>query len=435
MKKTQQLLLFFSILLFSCTVNDKKGTTNETRRYPVTINLEELTGKNSEEINLSTFIDSIEYVPLETNPKALIGNALLDIDVSDSFIFVTEGSNILKFSRNGKFLHKIGSQGKGSGQYLGLRNISLDEKKKIVYIYPNYNRKIFKYSFDGEYLGDISFSGINTNNDRFAMFSYIKDNRFITVCPWCYPYPGIRYENKFLAALMDSTTQIIKELDFPLKQFDNYTKRKDIMYMGTFSPTYYDSLAIILGRGCDTVYSTTGNDFNPRYILNSGKYKLPAHIIYGYSDDFAQRIKISKKIYNYIFIDECPLETDSSLIIKFSLKGVGYLAAFNKKGGKIIVFHKKGEVKYGHTLFKEKIGFYNEIDGGLSFYPKKTILNGTIWVDIYDAIKLKDKLDEIKQAKGVKYPDWQKALIKLIENLKDSDNPVVAIAHVKYKVF
>ena len=427
--KPLYIITLIIIILFSCKETEKKSIEKTAEnifvKFPITIDLVKIIDKESKEIKLSNIVDSIEYITLETTPDALIG-FIRDIDVTDSFVFICTEGKILKFNRKGRFLYQIGSIGKGPGQWPLIRNISIDDKKKIIYVFPNgFSRKLIKYSYDNKYIGDIHLF----NSDLASLVSFIGNNHFIAS-----GIPMIWWEinkNMFLTAIIDSTGTIIRKIDSPLKQLYNFKKKNNIRYWGTYFPSYYDSIALILGIGCDTVYAVTSCNIKPKYILNSGKFKMPTDIIYGFSNDLEQRLKISKKRFNYFVIVDSPIETYNYLIIKFYLKGYMYLAVFDKIGGKSIVFKKKGKVKYGGVVNMQELGFKNDIDGGLNFFPSWFNLKGDLWIKAYDAIELKDQLDKIKQAKGVKYPNRQKALIKLIENLKYTDNPVIAIAHVK----
>jgi hypothetical protein len=60
-------------------------------------------------------------------------------------------------------------------------------------------------------------------------------------------------------------------------------------------PSYYDSFALSIGWGCDTIYAVSHNGIEPRYILNYGRYDAPFEIKYGYSFDQDERERIMEK--------------------------------------------------------------------------------------------------------------------------------------------
>jgi len=255
---------------------------NSPLEFPIEIDVEKLIQSEFKEIGLSSVVDSIEYIPLETTDSSLIG-LIQQVVIADSFIFVCTGKKILKFNREGNYLQQIGSLGRGPGQFLGLRNISIDDTRETLFIYPNYSSMLIKYTYTNDYIGNIPLF----SQDLASSVSYIGNNRFSAVGLWV--YAEWINEKLFLTALLESSGQVIKKIDTPLKQFDNYLKRKDIQYPGTFHPSYFDSIAICLGYGCDTVFALAHNSIEPRYILNTGRYNAPLDIKYGF--DFNTRVR------------------------------------------------------------------------------------------------------------------------------------------------
>lgn len=416
------------IALVTCCDSGSENTEqingNSSLKFPIKIDVESLIHSEFEEIRLSSVVDSIEYVPLETTDSSLIG-LIQQVVIADSFIFICTGEKILEFNREGKYLHQIGSTGRGPGQFIGVRNISIDDAREILFINPNFSLNLIKYTYTDIYLGDQpTFS-----SDLASSISYIRNNRFSAVGAWT--YPEWISKGMFLAALLDSSGQVIKKIDTPLKQFDNYLTRKDIQYPGTFRPTYFDSITICLGYGCDTVFALTQDTVEPRYILNTARYDAPLDIKYGFDYNTGERILISEKKFNYIFFESTPIESAEYLIFKFYLKGYMYLAAFNKFIGATAVYRKKGDVKYGVVVNVENFGLLNDLDGGLNFYPRWTNLNGNIWVDVFDAIEFKTRLAEQMQSFNENYPEEQNSLRQIADTLQENDNPVLMIAYVK----
>jgi len=63
------------------------------------------------------FIESVKYIPLETNNSCLIADASF-VSLYDEFILVADSKhNVFLFDLNGKFIRKIGIKGKGPGEY------------------------------------------------------------------------------------------------------------------------------------------------------------------------------------------------------------------------------------------------------------------------------------------------------------------------------
>lgn len=101
-------------------------------------------------IHSSKFLQSYEYIALETLPNAIIGN-VDKLKVFDGKLFVLSENQVFVYDFSGNFLFKIDESGRGPGEYLKINNISLDSN--ILYIYDNVQYRILLFSAeDGQYL-------------------------------------------------------------------------------------------------------------------------------------------------------------------------------------------------------------------------------------------------------------------------------------------
>ena len=108
---------------------------------------------NPEVYNFPDYIESYQYVRLETTPQSLIGNIdKLCSDLSLFFIFDKENNHVLCFSNKGQFLHKIGSKGRGPGEYIKIEDISVDyNKHQLCLLDLNGGKQLF-YNYEGKLL-------------------------------------------------------------------------------------------------------------------------------------------------------------------------------------------------------------------------------------------------------------------------------------------
>jgi hypothetical protein len=98
-------------------------------------------------------IDSIEFIAIEAHPEGLFKRAdKLIVYDNKFFVFDMIGQNqVFVFNSIGKFLYKIGKRGSGPGEYIGIRNFTIDEN--FIYVIDNYIGKILKYNIlDGTYV-------------------------------------------------------------------------------------------------------------------------------------------------------------------------------------------------------------------------------------------------------------------------------------------
>ena len=149
-------------------------------------NLEVREKQNAEDsIPLDEDIESIQYIPLETNESCFISNAL-DLQISDQYIFVYNGKTeqILQFSRTGKFIKQIGRSGNGPGEFSSILNIAIDNSRKELYIFQ-YSAPPVVYSLDGSFLHSDTIRATN----MFALDNGYRVLKGLTMAPVKYA-PG-----------------------------------------------------------------------------------------------------------------------------------------------------------------------------------------------------------------------------------------------------
>ncbi|HBB92106.1 MAG: hypothetical protein A2X22_11980 [Bacteroidetes bacterium GWF2_49_14] len=107
----------------------------------------------SNTVVLDDIIKDVRVVPLETHPDALI-SYLYAIRFSKDNMYMGEEDKILCFSRDGKFIRRIGNKGKGPGEFYSAssRSILVNETKSEFLLHDVNRRKFLYYSLDGKFL-------------------------------------------------------------------------------------------------------------------------------------------------------------------------------------------------------------------------------------------------------------------------------------------
>lgn len=148
-------VLLSIFLLFACT---GKKTTEENaapeNKGPQVINLEEAISQPSEDVPLSEAVRELRIVPLETTAECLVGN-VESIQIMGDDIFVLDlQSGILRFSKDGKFLNKIGTRGQGPGEYVWPKGLLTNEKAGLIGIQESNDQAdmVKWYSLDGKFV-------------------------------------------------------------------------------------------------------------------------------------------------------------------------------------------------------------------------------------------------------------------------------------------
>lgn len=147
MKKILYLLLL-SINLYGCS--QPSPTTNQVL---ITINAPV---EKERHMKLSSIVDSIYYIPLETQDDYLIGN-IDKLIVTDKTFYVLD-KNISTatycFNSEGKFIRKIGNRGASDKEYISITDINLYNGD--IYIWDGDVNKLLVYDSNGQYTKTIS---------------------------------------------------------------------------------------------------------------------------------------------------------------------------------------------------------------------------------------------------------------------------------------
>jgi hypothetical protein len=151
------IILFILAAFGSCksTIEDPTLTVKTIGEDQLmTINFKEI--KDSIQINLSAFAADFEVVPLETRPECLLKYALCLI--SNKYILCNAGeAGILQFSRDGKFIRKLVSYGKGPIEVERSPQWAVDEENQILFL-TTFGKAGYFMSFSlttGSYLNNI----------------------------------------------------------------------------------------------------------------------------------------------------------------------------------------------------------------------------------------------------------------------------------------
>ncbi|WP_147677878.1 6-bladed beta-propeller [Algibacter pacificus] len=132
--------------------NFKELKVNSSNIKTISINPE-----TNKEIQLSKLIDTCYTVILETTENNLIGK-VDEIKIHHDNIYILDkniSKSVFVFDIEGKFIRKIGQKGKGPGEYIRPDGFEIDKKNKELLIPNTAIRKILRYDFEGNFLGDI----------------------------------------------------------------------------------------------------------------------------------------------------------------------------------------------------------------------------------------------------------------------------------------
>lgn len=438
MKKYLTLFINISIvILYTCCQGNSQKT--EKPSHFTHIDLAGNLQNTTDGIPLSNAARTIEVIPLETKDECIISEIEKMWLTDDNIIIYHHYKQpLLRFSRDGKFLNKIGVIGKGPGECVLIGDIRVDDAKEEVYINLGDGRQagFMVYDFDGNFKRKITF---NTYKQfatlSFTLFFANKTPFFKQDLPVMNPEVPM-----WNLAILDSLLVPKKTISNPLYNGrEKEIAENHCLYYG-WTQYYIENNPIniyqnelkIMYHGGDTIYQYESNlqDLTPAYSLALG-----------------QRPSFSKcrewiknpDFFNYLWVNNF-YDTHDFVYLEAGKDEYLYLAQFDKHQGTLEIIKEKGEIfestfpnGWIHRRRRGKpLGLTNDLCGYPASFPPHPISNKGHWgIAINSYQVLNDLKPENLEELNVKNPEIRDKLIKLSQTLSDESNPVLFIATLK----
>ena len=395
-----RLIQIFILTLFviSCQNSSYMGNNQI-----ITFDLKELPKLTMVKLSDLGFTD-IEYIPLETSDQSLIPGtddvfSPIEIVVGENYYLIKRFKTILKFLGNGSFQARIGTVGRGPGEFTVAHDIDINSKEKNIYLVSAWQKKFNVYSESGEFKRSF-------NVPLYAPidFRFVEDN----ILCYCENHMG-NIENSY--TLLDTNGLVIKSFTnrYPFKNHDAFGfPRENIFYRFNnrlFKKEVYS----------DTIYAYENMAFKPHLVIEVGKKLITpdARSMYDGLDisrDFIQPLNLFE-FGDYVYYD---------FVYRFVLPN------------DVIIYSYIGSKRNNYqALFNRSQGIFNDLDGGPNIVPRTTKDDNTI-IALVDALELKTYISSEAFKKSTpKYPEKKIQLEKLVNNLKETDNPVLILVKTK----
>jgi len=405
-------ILCLSIMLATSCVNQSgeqeyKDTYN--RRQFFEIDYEEILERKAL-ANLSDLASSVEYVALETQNECLV-KSVVQYRFTEDFIFVANVDHVLMFDRKGGFIRKIGKPGRGPGEIGGIRYLSVLEKERQVVVQTNWARKLYYFSFEGEFL----YSAESPDVENIKVLS--NGNQLIYNSP-------TRGTEKYLFVLKDSSGDTLSVV-YNHYLWENRSRFSSMVYYHLYTPFYdYKDLTSMKYIYSDTVYLNSGDSIVPEYIINMGRYKLKdkdrAESLQG---DFRIYLEVSK---GYRFA--VPFEARGKLFISsmdfFSdiKEEIQWNMIFDRRSGSgNLIVNNQGEPGL----------ITNNIDGGPDFWPKGSINDSVVYMPLLSHTLIGEENMNHYIDKEAIDAEKKRDFLKLAGTTNENSNPVLMIVKLR----
>ena len=233
------------------------------------------------EINdISSQIDSIGYIQLETNPKSFLTlvNKVL-ITSSGNFIVLDYSSSIIAFNEKGKYLFSFGRKGNGRGEFLSVYDICISDDKKNLLALTSSNT-IIKYQLhNGVFIEAITIPRVDSKTfDAIAPSS--KDGFYLFSA------------NPFDVNDFSVTYKSLVEFDNNGAIKAQYLPRKDFVFtMGLITQSHDNSYIIRPQEGDHIVYRIKNGIIKAEYKIEFGDKYIPKKYIYSFGGNPIEHYK------------------------------------------------------------------------------------------------------------------------------------------------
>lgn len=382
------------------------------------------------QIPMSELISELEYIPLETSPEFL-ADGFADVLITDTRIFVYRG--FLKYSyaftREGKFISDVGREGRGPGEFTNIYAVSVDEKNRLIYLDTPQN--LLEYSWDGVFMHEIEIPILGNEIGYEALRP--EKNVFLR-------------DSIFLGHLNNRTGHeprnwvIFDDKGTTVKAFENHIRiKKDVFSSYEFAssiPSMVSGNVYLKEIYNDTIYRLEHPlELIPTFVFDLGQYTFPVDEYYSSTrvlDRFSKSVGISSDMLvsqDQIFFSTM-IGVDTGIPIP-PFYEMGFKADATPQLGLYYISEGKAEFLDNDPVTRKR-GLVNDIDGGLSFWPRYYNKSENELVDVWDAYEMKELLTEdYFAAHTAKDPAAHERLRALLNNLDEGDNPVIVIAKLK----
>ncbi len=368
------LIITTALLFASCN--------NETEKKPL-YQVDLTSNKSDTAIKLSSLVEEIRYIKLETNQDNYI-SWIYGIRILPDKVIVRDRHKILMYSWTGKLESIVDRHGRGPGEYPSIIDFDIDPYKREVIILSS--KTLFSYSIDnGNFIQKTNIPG-----SAFTFRVLDPDNYYFGFPP----VTGLPVANNTILNRMGDTIQ--KSINTILFKTDVYFGFNDeINSYSTQNGVFYKEMMD------DTLYHVSVEDgFKPYAVFNTGDYRLSAEKRSFITDD-----KVNDLMFTGGFF-----ETKEYIFMGVMLNEKNYLTGLKKDD---------------NSYYKFTSGIENDIDGGLQL-KVVSVCNDSILISTATASDIISH-----QFKQEFLPEQNNAFLKLKSEISENDNPVLIIYKLK----
>lgn len=351
-------------------------------------------------ITLSEIADDITYIPLDNSyPLGRIYNIKF---INNTIYFCSKDLGVLAFDRKEKSLWKIGSVGRGPGEYTYFSDFTVDDKTETIYILDR-GQVIKVYSKLGHYLKSFSLQHYGESIDAIEFYNSKL------VVTYAIQFGNAKYE--WIA--FDTLGNVIKKKDREIPMFSANFAGREAIYRFENRISYWNQYS-------DTIFSILPDlSEEPSLIISPGEHRIPR-----------SKLTMEQLLHSNWMTLLSIFETSRFHVVKYSYNKSPAILLIDKHNEDPFLIEFESDGASGEYLS----GIVNDLDGGPSFVPEtyfseisREYMVG--WIDPYK-IKAHIASNEFKKSTP-KYPEKKEELEELANSLKETDNPIIMVVRLK----
>lgn len=356
---------------------------------------------------LSELVDSLSYIRLETSKDCMMGHAsryrLMNTPVGFVVYNANSRSEPLVFSHEGKFISKIGRFGKGPGEFLYPYSVRFDKKDQVFLIVNH--RSVHYYSTEFEHLKTIK---LDTETRAITTVVPLPDGRVAAL----YWEPTETPVTEIGVLIMDENGEVQIEYDLT-----------DPKSMGSYRGMYLFNKLYL--RGGKLIFSS-GPDRNIFSLNKKGEWELECAVDYYFPrtpESILAKGFRSEELIEY----QNTHPTDFYAVLNGDFLSLMYHVPI---GIKLYINRKTGKVYHAaYDMVFHRWGLQNDLDGGRPVDIKS--FKGDKSYELIDMNRIFWDIENLaNNTKGVD-PEMCAAYQSFISTLKESDNPIIRVSHLK----
>ena len=401
------LLPFF---LFSCKDEDSlnKSINNNIDQIDFTEN-------NIKELDFSSFVDTIELIPLETTKESLIGEINRIIYRNNKYYIRTtvgrQNGKILVFDKKGNYSWKLDYLGQGPEEYLSLNDFALSDDNNIVISSP-----VKLQVYDGS-TGNF-IRTIKTGELVSKEILYLKDNEILSL-----HFTPILHENNLLA-LIDTTG--VKEYFFNIGEEYAICSSRSIIERSLLSTAQNYYVSIPYNNTIFRANQDSMVNVKPFCYIDYGSLNISNQIDLKKVKDFDSWLKEQEKLNDYMIISSFGVANSNNYlyIVSVDKSHSGYFTLYSLRTKKHVSSHKLRDDLFlkGNIITVSGKHHPHNMDGNDIIWEMEPeiLINGfkQYWSNLSAPRREAFKRD---------YAEWY----RICTSLKEDDNPVLMRIKVK----